>query len=111
MLVATLAALVGLVMVVGAYLGVATTALRTTGTQGHPCLVAYAAKESGARVHYDAAPPRAVCTWTPDGGPQQSAVVAQASTGVFATGVALAVGGIGVTAFLLVTNRRRARLG
>ena len=108
MLLATLAAVVGLLMVVGTYLAVLTTTLRTTGTQAHPCLVAYAAKESGARVHYDAAPPRAVCTWSPGGAPA-SAVVARGSTAVFGTGVALAVGGIGVAAFLLATNRRGAR--
>lgn len=106
---AALAALVGLVLVVASYLGVLTTSLQHAGRGEHPCLVAYAADQDDARVRYEIAPPRAVCTWQRSADQVESAVVAQGSVAVWGSGLALAVVGGATAAGLVVTNRRRAR--
>ncbi|GCE76713.1 hypothetical protein [Cellulomonas biazotea] len=106
-LVATGAAIVGLVLLVVVYVGIGTRTLQASadGTGG-PCLQAYAADEAGADVRYLVAPPQSVCSWDVDGA-RQEVVVASAPAGLAATGALLAGGGVLAAAALLVVPRLR----
>jgi hypothetical protein len=112
MLVATLAALVGIVLLVVSWMSVAQTTLLITHDGSEPCLVAYGAEDGpfdGARVHYDVLPPRSTCSWVVDG-VRQDVVVAQASSSTTSVAVVLLVGGVAGTVGLLVAGRRRAKV-
>ncbi|MDM7832388.1 hypothetical protein [Cellulomonas edaphi] len=110
MLVSTLAALIGIAVLVVGWLSVARTTLAVTDEGTEPCLVAYGAEgapRAGARVHYEILPARSVCSWEVDG-VREDVVVAQASTATTAVGTVLVVGGvIGTVTLLLVQRRRR----
>src|SRR4051812_43248626 len=104
MLVATLAALVGIVVLVVSWTSVAKDTLLVTNDGTEPCLVAYGAEDGpldGARVHYDALPARSTCSWLVDG-VRQDVVVAQASGATTAVAVVLLVGGVAGTIGLVV---------
>jgi hypothetical protein len=108
MLVSSFVALVGIVLVVSAYVGVIAATSRATEEGSVPCVAAFSAGTDDAHVKYELAPPRSVCTWSPSGADER-VVVAQGSTGLFGTGLALAGVGVAGVVVLLVTGRRRAR--
>jgi hypothetical protein len=112
MLAATLAALVGIVILVVSWMSVAQTTLLVTQEGSVPCLVAYGAEDgpySDARVHYGVLPARSTCSWVVDG-VRQDVVVAQASSTTTTVAVVLLVGGVAGTVGLLVAGRRRAKV-
>jgi NADH:ubiquinone oxidoreductase subunit K len=110
LLVASGAAIVGLVLLVVCYTGVGVTTLTSSNESMDPCVEAYAAGTGDASVRYTVVPPQAICTWDVAGEPTE-VVVAAASTALFAVGATLAVGGVLVCVGLLVTpwvRRRRS---
>lgn len=106
LLVASGAAIVGMVLLVVCYTGIGITTLTTSNDDPDPCVVAYTAGTDDASVRYTVVPPQAVCTWDVAGEPTE-VVVAAASPALFAAGAVLAVGGVAVCAVLLITGRRR----
>lgn len=109
LLVASGAAIVGLVLLVVCYTGIGVTSLSASKETPDPCVAAYAAGTDSASVRYTVVPPKAICTWDVAGEPTE-VVVAEASTTLFAVGAVLAVGG-GLTSLgLLVVPRVRRRL-
>ena len=111
LLVASGAAIAGLVMLLVCWLSVGTATLDATESKAYPCLVAVDAQQAGAAVHNSLLPPRATCEWTPPGGPREVVVIAQGSTPLFLAGATLVIGGIGVCAAVLLTGRRGAPRG
>ncbi|GEL98689.1 hypothetical protein CTE05_22360 [Cellulomonas terrae] len=103
------AAIVGMVLLVVCYTGIGVTTLTATNDDPDPCVEAYAAGTDDATVRYALVPPQAICTWDVDGEPTE-VVVAAASVPLFATGAALAVGGVLVCGTLLITGRRRRQV-
>ncbi|MEN0128596.1 MAG: hypothetical protein AAGC49_04100 [Brevundimonas sp.] len=111
MLATTLAAIVGIVILVVSWVSVAKTTLLVTNDGTEPCLVAYGAKEGpldGASVHYDWFPARSTCSWVVDG-TREEVVVAEASGTTTALAAVLIVGGAAGTVGLVLAGRRRAR--
>ncbi len=106
LLVASGAAIVGLVLLVVCYTGIGVSTLTSAKDDPHPCVQAYAAGTDSASVRYTAVPPRAICTWDVAGEPTE-VVVASASPALFVTGAVLAVGGVLVCVGLLVVGRLR----
>lgn len=107
LLVATGAAIVGIVLLVVVWVGVGTRTLQASAAGGdEPCLTAYAADEAGAEVRYLVAPPQSVCSWEVDG-ERREVVVASAPAGLAAAGALLAGGGILATAALVLVPRLR----
>ncbi|NUU18317.1 hypothetical protein HP550_13760 [Cellulomonas humilata] len=109
LLVASGAAIVGMVLLVICYTGIGVTSLTSSVDDMDPCVEAYSAGTDSASVRYTVAPPRAICTWDVDGEPTD-VVVAAASVPLFATGAVLAVGGVLVCGVLVVgpwLSRRR----
>ncbi|MDC7120919.1 hypothetical protein OMK64_05170 [Cellulomonas fimi] len=108
-LVATGAAIVGIVVLVVLWSSVGARTLEASAAGGEPCLEAYAADDAGAEVSYGAMPPQAVCSWEVDG-ERQEVVVTAAPTALAVTATVLAVGGvIGAVALLVVPRVRDAR--
>lgn len=110
MLVATAAAIVGLVLLVVAWTGVARDTITATDDGDTPCLVAFGAADGPlqqARLHYDVMPPRSVCSWVVDG-TREEVVVAQASSTVVVAGVVLFLVGAAGAVTLYVQGRRRS---
>ncbi len=106
LLVASAVALVGLVMLVVAFLGIGTHTLQTSQNGDSPCLQAYAADLPGSHVRYTAFPPQSVCTYEVDG-VSTSVVVESTSATTAAVAWALALGGAGVCIGVLVAPRFR----
>ena len=106
LLVASGAAIVGMILLVICYTGIGVTALTSSKDDPDPCVQAYAAGTDDASVRYTVVPPQAICTWDVAGEPTE-VVVASASPALFAAGAVLAVGGVVVCAVLLITGRRR----
>ncbi|MEZ0449487.1 hypothetical protein [Cellulomonas sp. ICMP 17802] len=107
LLVASGAAIVGLVLLVICYSGIGIATLSTSKDDPDPCVQAYAAGTDDASVRYTVVPPQAICTWDVAGQPTE-VVVASASPALFAAGATLAVGGVLVCVGLLVAPRLRA---
>ncbi|QHT55003.1 hypothetical protein GXP71_02135 [Cellulomonas sp. H30R-01] len=108
-LLASGAAIVGIVVLVVLWLSVGARTLEASAAGGDPCLEAYAADQAGAEVSYGALPPQAVCSWEVDG-ERQEVVVTSAPTALAATATVLAVGGvIGAVALLVVPRLRDSR--
>ncbi|MBO3103855.1 hypothetical protein [Cellulomonas fengjieae] len=108
LLVASGAAIVGMVLLVVCYTGIGVATLTSATDDMHPCVAAYSAGTDSATVRYTVVPPQAVCTWDVAGEPTE-VVVASASTALFATAAVLVVGGVLVCAGLLVSQRRSPR--
>ena len=106
LLVASGAAIVGMVLLVVCYTGIGVSTLTTSKDDPHPCVQAYAAGTDDASVRYTVVPPKAICTWDVAGQPTE-VVVASASPALFTAGAVLALGGVLVSAVLLITGRRR----
>lgn len=106
LLLASAAALVGLVILAVAYVGIGTATLRASSADSSPCLRAYAADLPGSHVRYTVFPPRSICTYDVDGVPT-SVVVASAATATTGLGAILAVGGIATCAGVLLAPRLR----
>jgi hypothetical protein len=109
LLVASGAAIVGMVLLVVCYTGIGVTTLTSAKDDMDPCIEAYSAGTDSASVRYTVVPPQAICTWDVDGEPTE-VVVASASTALFAAGAVLAFGGVLVCVGLLVgpwLSRRR----
>lgn len=109
LLVASGAAIVGMVLLVVCYTGIGVTTLTATKDDPDPCVEAYAAGTDDASVRYTVVPPQAICTWDVDGEATE-VVVAAASVPLFVTGAVLAVGGVVVCGTLLITGRRRQQV-
>jgi hypothetical protein len=107
LLVASGAAIVGMVLLVVCYTGIGVTTLTSSKDDPDPCVQAYAAGTDDASVRYTAVPPKAICTWDVAGEPTE-VVVAAASPALFAVGAVLAVGGVLVCVGLLLAPRLRA---
>ena len=110
LLVASGAAIVGMILLVVCYTGIGVTTLTSSADDMDPCVAAYADGTDSASVRYTVVPPQAICTWDVDGEPTE-VVVAAASVPLFATGAVLAVGGVLACTVLLVgpwLRRRRA---
>lgn len=108
-LLASGAAIVGIVVLVVLWLSVGARTLEASAAGGEPCLEAYAADEAGAEVSYGALPPQAVCSWEVDG-ERQEVVVTSAPAGLAAVATVLAVGGVvGAVALLVVPRLRDSR--
>lgn len=106
LLVASGAALVGLLMVVGTWLVLAVGTGAAVGAGDEPCLVA-ADTDPGVRVAYGLWPPRATCT-RDVAGQREEVVLVDLPSWPVPTGAALAlVGGAGTVVVLL--RRRRTR--
>lgn len=101
------AAIVGVVLVLLALLTVGTRALEATESGDVPCLTAVDAEVAGASVDNEVLPPRAVCTWTDASGAVETVVVAQASPVLFWAGVVLFVGGVLTCVGVLLAPRLR----
>ena len=108
LLVASAAAIVGIVALVIAFVSIGVTTLNASRTGGEPCLEAYAAQTHDAYVRYQAFPPRSVCEWDVDGA-REEVVVASASGPLVTVGGALAVAGIVTSVALVVVPRLRRR--
>jgi len=110
LLVASGAAIVGMVLLVVCYTGIGVSTLTSTTTDMNPCVAAWSEGTAAASVRYTVVPPQAVCTWDVAGEPTE-VVVASASTPLFAAGAVLAVGGVVVCLVLLIgqwLQRRRS---
>ena len=110
LLVASGAAIVGMVLLVVCYTGIGVTSLTSTNDDIDPCVAAYSAGTDSATVQYTVVPPQAVCRWDVDG-ERTEVVVAAASTAMFTTAAVLAVGGVLVCVGVLVATRRRGGVG
>ncbi|GIG22351.1 hypothetical protein Cch01nite_30750 [Cellulomonas chitinilytica] len=108
LLVASGAAIVGIVALLVAFVSIGVTTLNASRTGGEPCLEAYAADTDGAYVRYQAFPPKAVCEWDVDG-TRETVVVASASGPWVAVGGVLAVAGVVTSVALVVVPRVRRR--
>ena len=106
LLVASGAAIVGMVLLVVCYTGIGVTTLTSQNDDMDPCVAAYAAGTDDASVRYTVVPPQAICTWDVAGEPTE-VVVASASPALFAVGAVLAVGGVLTSVGLLVAGRVR----
>ncbi|WP_315094536.1 hypothetical protein [uncultured Cellulomonas sp.] len=110
LLVASGAAIVGMVLLVVVYTGIGVTTLTASNEDLDPCVAAYSAGTDSATVRYTVVPPQAVCTWDV-AGESTEVVVASASTALFTAGAVLAVGGVLVCLVLLLgpwLQRRRS---
>lgn len=106
LLVATGAALVGLLMVVVTWLALAVGTGAAVGAGDEPCLVA-ADTDPGVRTSYELWPPRGVCTWDV-AGERAEVVLVTAPSWPVPTGAALAVLGGAGTVVVLLRRRRSA---
>jgi hypothetical protein len=106
LLLASAAALVGLVLLAIAFIGIGTRTLQTSQTGDSPCLQAYARDLPGSHIRYTVFPPQSICTFEVDG-VSTSVVVTSASPAVAGTGAVLALGGIGVCVGVLLGPRLR----
>jgi hypothetical protein len=106
LLVASGAAIVGMVLLVVCYTGIGVSTLSSAKDDPDPCVQAYAAGTDDASVRYTVVPPKAICTWDVAGEPTE-VVVATASPVLFTVGAVLAVGGVLASVALLVASRRR----
>lgn len=106
LLIASAAALVGLVMLAVAFIGLGTKTLEVSETGDSPCLQAVAQELPGSKIHYTVVPPQSICTFD-DSGTSTSVVVAAASPGTAGLGAALAVGGAAVCLGVLLAPRFR----
>ncbi|GEA80406.1 hypothetical protein ACT17Q_11800 [Cellulomonas sp. CW35] len=107
LLVASAAALVGIVMLLTTLITLGSQSLDASESGDVPCLEAVSGSVQGASLDNAYLPPRATCTWLVDGAPQ-TVVVAQPSVPVFWVGLALAVVGVVTCASVLLAGRRRA---
>jgi hypothetical protein len=105
LLVASGAAIVGMVLLVVCYTGIGVTTLTSAKDDMDPCIEAYSAGTDSASVRYTVVPPQAICTWDVDGEPTE-VVVAAASVPLFTAGAVLAIGGVLVCGGLLIMARR-----
>lgn len=108
LLVASAAAIVGIVALVIAFVSIGVTTLNASRTGGEPCLEAYAAQTDDAYVRYQAFPPRSVCAWDVDG-TREEVVVASVSGPLVTVGGVLAVAGVVTSLALVVVPRVRRR--
>jgi hypothetical protein len=106
LLVASGAAIVGMVLLVVCYPGIGVSTLTSSARELDPCVAAYSAGTDSATVRYTVAPPRAICTWDVAGEPTE-VVVASASPALFTVGALLAVGGVLTSVGLLLAPRLR----
>ncbi|WP_426594769.1 hypothetical protein ACPPVS_04320 [Cellulomonas sp. McL0617] len=106
LLLASATALVGLVILAVAFIGIGARTLQASQAGDSPCLQAYAADLPGSHIRYTVFPPRGVCTWDVDGQPQD-VVVASASPRLTGVAALLAVGGAAVCVGVLVEPRLR----
>ena len=106
LLVASGAAIVGMILLVVCYTGIGVTTLTSSADDMDPCVAAYADGTDSASVRYTVVPPQAICTWDVAGEPTE-VVVASASPALFAVGAVLAVGGVLTSVGLLVAGRVR----
>ena len=106
LLIASAAALVGLVLLAIAFVGIGTRTLQLSQTGDSPCLQAYSADRPGSHIRYTVFPPRSICTFDVDG-ESTEVVVAAASPGTAGLGALLAIGGAGVCAGVLLAPRLR----
>jgi hypothetical protein len=106
LLVASGAAIVGMVLLVVCYTGIGVSTLSSSKDHPDPCVQAYAAGTDDASVRYTVVPPKAICTWDVEGEPTE-VVVATASPALFTVGAVLAVGGVLVCVGVLIGTRRR----
>jgi len=105
LLVASGLALVGVVMLAVAWIGLGVRTLQASVTSGVPCLVAYE-DDPDVAVHFELLPARAVCV-RDTGDERQEVVVATSPTAAVVGGLVLAVGGIAGTVTLLLPPRTR----
>ena len=108
LLVASGAAIVGLVLLAIAFIGIGTKTLEMQQTSDSPCLQAYTQDLPGSDVRYTVFPPQSICTYDVDGTPT-SVVVASASSVTAGLGWGLALGGGGVCLGILLAPRLRRR--
>ncbi|MBT0995352.1 hypothetical protein KIN34_13770 [Cellulomonas sp. DKR-3] len=101
------AAIVGVVLLLVALVTVGTRSLEATESGDVPCLQAVDADVAGAAVRNEVLPPRAVCTWTDASGTAETVVVAEASPVLFWAGLVLFVGGVLTCVGVLVAPRLR----
>jgi hypothetical protein len=106
LLLASATALVGLVLLAVAFVGLGTQTLRASADGDSPCMQAYNAGHPGSHVRYTVFPPQSICTFD-DSGTPTSVVVASTSLGVAGVAAALALGGIAVCAGVLLAPRLR----
>jgi len=106
LLIASASALVGLVLLAIAFIGLGTQTLRLSETGDSPCLQAVAADQPGSQIRYTVFPPESICTFDVDGEPT-SVVVAAASPTAAGLGAALALGGSAVCVGVLLAPRLR----
>lgn len=104
-LVASAAALAGIVMLLTTLITLGSQSLDASESGDVPCLEAVSGMVKGASVDNEYLPPRATCTWLVDGAPE-TVVVAQPSPVVFWVGLVLAVGGVLTCAGVLIAARR-----
>ncbi|VTR76552.1 hypothetical protein [Cellulomonas hominis] len=106
-------ALVGLVVLAVLWVGLAGATLRTGLAQDGTCVAAATAGEGDAAVTSSMLPPRAVCTWTVDGRPEET-VLAERSPAVAGLAAGAAAVGLATVAGTLLWSalqrRRAARL-
>jgi len=107
LLLASGGAIVGVVLLLVAFLTVGTRSIAATQAGDVPCLEAVSDEVPGASVHNSPFPPRTTCTWSPSEGTRETVLVAQASAGSFWTGAVLFVGGVVTCVGVLVAPRLR----
>ena len=81
LLIASATALVGLVILAVAFIGIGTRTLQHSQTGDSPCLQAYAADLPGSHIRYTVFPPRSICTFDVDGASTEVVVAAADSPG------------------------------
>ena len=106
LLLASAAALVGLVILAVAFIGLGTKTLEVSETGDSPCLQAVAQALPGAHIRYTVVPPQSICTFDL-AGTSTSSVVAATSPGVAGLGAGLALGGAAVCVGVLLAPRFR----
>jgi hypothetical protein len=106
LLVASGAAIVGLVLLAIAFIGVGTKTLEMQQTSDSPCLQAYTQDLPGSDVRYTVFPPQSICTYDVDGS-ATSVVLASAPPLTAGLGAVLALGGAAVCVTILLWPRLR----
>jgi hypothetical protein len=106
LLLASGAAIVGLVILAVAFIGLSTRTLQVSQSGDSPCLRASSQDLPGSSIRYTVFPPQSICTFD-DAGTPTSVVVASSSPAVAGLGAALALGGGAVCVGVLLAPRFR----
>ncbi|WP_282946343.1 hypothetical protein [Cellulomonas endometrii] len=103
-------ALVGLVVLAVLWVGLVGATLRTGLAEDGTCVAAATAGEGDAAVTSSMLPPRAVCTWTVDGRPEETVLAERSPTvaGLAAGAAGLGLATVAGTLAWSAVSRRRA---